>query len=186
MRRHGGDSPEGRGCELTCVVEVSRPLVVVGELGEHGLGHELLGLVVQVEVQVVPQQQVQQHRLPVGVVPQGRRAQAGVQEAGGRGQSCDRLSEGVMSSGEEKGVYIPADDVELVLELVHSGVVIVTLGGDQVESAAVLGDDLLQQVVRHFLSLKHKRHRQHVTERPHEHDVANIQLAACRGNSHSV
>lgn len=62
-------------------------------------------------------------------------------------------------------MYVPADDVELVLELVHSGVVIVALGGDQVESAAVLGDDLLQQVVRHFLRLKHKRHRQHTTER---------------------
>lgn len=80
---------------LTCVVEVSGPLVVVGELGEHGFGHELLGLVVQVEVQVVPQQQVEQHGLTVGVVPQRRRAQPGVQEA----ERSDRQTEPLMTHG---------------------------------------------------------------------------------------
>lgn len=35
---------------LTCVVEVPRPLVVVGLLREHGLGHQLLRLVVQAVV----------------------------------------------------------------------------------------------------------------------------------------
>ena len=53
---------------LTGVVEVSGPLVVVGQLGEHRLGHQLLGLVVEVELEVVPQQKVEKHGLPVCVV----------------------------------------------------------------------------------------------------------------------
>lgn len=78
-------SPHILPCPLTGVVEISGPLIVVSQLGEHRLGDELLGLVVQVELQVVPQQQVQQDRLPVGVVTQRGRTQTGVEEAGGRG-----------------------------------------------------------------------------------------------------
>lgn len=65
---------------LTCVVQVPRPLVVVGLLGEHGLGHQLLRLVVQVIVQVVSQQEVQQGGLPVGIVPEGGRPEPSMQE----------------------------------------------------------------------------------------------------------
>lgn len=60
---------------------------------------------------------------------------------------------------------VPAYGVELVEELIHSGVVIITLSSHQIQSSAVLGADLLQQVVRHFLSLKIKTHqlKQHST-----------------------
>ena len=68
---------------LTCVIKVPGPLVVVGELRKHGFGHQLLGLVVQVEVQVVPQQQVQEDGLTVGVVTQSRRTQTSVEETEG-------------------------------------------------------------------------------------------------------
>ena len=64
----------------TCVVEVAGPLVVVGQLGKDRLGHELLSLVVQVVLQVVPQQQVQKGGLAVGIMAQGRRPQTRVQE----------------------------------------------------------------------------------------------------------
>ncbi len=65
---------------LTCVVKVSSPLIVVGKLRKHRFGHQLLGLVVQVEVQVVPQQQVEKNRLTVSVMTQCRRAQTSVEE----------------------------------------------------------------------------------------------------------
>lgn len=68
---------------LTCVVQIPSPLVVVGLLGEHGLGDELLGLVVEVVVEVIPQEQVQERGLAVGVVAQRGRAEPGVQEAAG-------------------------------------------------------------------------------------------------------
>lgn len=35
---------------LTCIVEVPGPLIVVGLLGEHRLGHQLLSLVIQAVV----------------------------------------------------------------------------------------------------------------------------------------
>lgn len=44
------DLTQGSGPSLTCVVEVPGPLIVVGLLGEHGLGHQLLSLVVQAVV----------------------------------------------------------------------------------------------------------------------------------------
>ena len=52
---------------------------------------------------------------------------------------------------------VPAYGVKLLEELVHSGMIIITLSSDQIKSSAVLRADLLQQVVRHFLSLKHKK-----------------------------
>lgn len=69
---------------LTCVVEVPGPLIVVGLLGEHGLGHQFLGLVVQAVVQVVPQQQVEQSGLAVRIVPERGCPEPSVQEAARR------------------------------------------------------------------------------------------------------
>lgn len=51
---------------------------------------------------------------------------------------------------------VPAHGVELVEELVHAGVVIITLSSHQIQSSAVLRADLLQQVVRNLLSLEKK------------------------------
>lgn len=68
---------------LTCVVQVPSPLVVVGLLGEHRLGDELFSLVVEVVVEVIPQEQVQERGLAVGVVAQRGCAEPGVQEAAG-------------------------------------------------------------------------------------------------------
>lgn len=67
-------------CILTCVVQVTGPLVVVGQLRKHRFRHQFLGLIVQVEVQVVPQQQVQENGLTVGIVTQSRCAQTSVEE----------------------------------------------------------------------------------------------------------
>lgn len=69
---------------LTCVVEVPGPLIVVGLLREHGLGYQLLSLVVQAIVEVVPQQEVQQGGLPVCVMPKGGCPEPGMQEASRR------------------------------------------------------------------------------------------------------
>lgn len=82
----GSELPALPGTPLcpTCVIEVSSPLVVVGLLGEHGLGDELLRLVVEVVVEIVPQQQVEERGLPVRVVAQRGRPQPGVQEAAGQ------------------------------------------------------------------------------------------------------
>ena len=55
---------------LTCVIEVPSPLVVVGLLGKYGLGDEFFCLVVEVVVEIVPQQQVQEGGLPVRIVAQ--------------------------------------------------------------------------------------------------------------------
>lgn len=55
---------------LTCVIEVPSPLVVVGLLGKHGLGNELFCLVIEVVVEIVPQQQVQEGGLPVRIMAQ--------------------------------------------------------------------------------------------------------------------
>lgn len=66
---------------LTCVVQVSGPFVVVGQLWENRFRHQFLGLVIQVEVQIVPQQKVDKNSLAIGIVPQSRRTQAGVEEA---------------------------------------------------------------------------------------------------------
>lgn len=55
---------------LTCVIEVPSPLVVVGLLRKHRLGDELFRLVIEVVVEIVPQQQVQEGGLPVRVVAQ--------------------------------------------------------------------------------------------------------------------
>lgn len=51
------------------------------------------------------------------------------------------------------GGGVPADVVELVEELVDARVVVVALGSHQVQSPAVLGGHLLQQVVRDLLRL---------------------------------
>lgn len=71
---------------LTCVIEVPSPLVVVGLFGKHRLGDEFFGLVVEVVVEIVPQQQVQEGGLAVRVVAQRGRAEPGVQEAAGKGE----------------------------------------------------------------------------------------------------
>ena len=59
---------------------------------------------------------------------------------------------------------VPAHGVELVEELVHAGVVIVTLSSYQIQSSAVLRADLLQQVVRNLLSLEKKERLETETE----------------------
>lgn len=78
---------------LTCVVQVPSPLVVVGLLGEHRLGDEFFSLVVEVVVEVIPQEQVQERGLAVGVVAQRGRAEPGVQEAAGWDRESGRREE---------------------------------------------------------------------------------------------
>ena len=69
------------GClDLAQVEQVPCALVVVRVLREGGLTDELLCLLVQVVVYVVAQEQVQEHRLPFPVVPQGGGPQAPVEK----------------------------------------------------------------------------------------------------------
>ena len=51
------------GLDPSQVVVVPRPLVVAGLLGEGGLEDQSIRLVVQVVVEIVPQQTVDQHSL---------------------------------------------------------------------------------------------------------------------------
>lgn len=44
-------------------------------------------------------------------------------------------------------VCVPAHGVKLLEELIHSGMVIITLSSHQIQSSAVLRADLLEQVV---------------------------------------
>ena len=76
------------GLDPPQVVVVPCPLVVACLLREGGLEHQLVCLVVKVVVQVVPQQAVDQNRLALKVIPQGRSAEAGV-EGGSAG--CHQL-----------------------------------------------------------------------------------------------
>ena len=64
------------------------PLVVAGLLWEGGLEDQFVRLVVQVVVQVVPQQAVDQHRLALKVVSQGCSPQASVKSGSAR---CHQL-----------------------------------------------------------------------------------------------
>ena len=64
------------GLDPSQVVVVPRPLVVAGLLGEGGLEDQLVSLVVQVVVKVVPQQAVDQDSLAFEVVPQCCRTEA--------------------------------------------------------------------------------------------------------------
>lgn len=66
---------------LTCVIEVPGPLVVVSLLREHRLGHELLSLVIQAVMQVIPKQEVQKGSLTISIVPEGGCPEPGMQEA---------------------------------------------------------------------------------------------------------
>lgn len=145
---------------LTCVVQVPSPLVVVGLLGEHGFGDELLGLVVEVVVEVIPQEQVQERGLAVGVMAQCGRAEPGVQEAAGWDKESGKREEnrGIkFRDSSPTGPIPPPDHIEFVQEFVDAGVVIVTLGHHQVQGPAVLGADLLHQIIGHFLSLQEEK-----------------------------
>lgn len=150
----------GRSCQHhpacpTCVIEVPGPLVVVGLLREHGFRDEFLRLVVEVVVEIIPQQQVEERGLPVGVVAQRGRPQPGVKEAAAQGRERILGREGEEETqGEPTGPALPPDHVEFIQELVDTRVVVVTLGHHQVQGPAVLGTDLLHQVVRHLLSLQ--------------------------------
>ena len=73
------------GLDPSQVVVVPRPLVVAGLLGEGGLEDQLVSLVVQVVVQVVPQQAVDQNCLALKVVSQGCSSQASVKSGSARG-----------------------------------------------------------------------------------------------------
>ena len=59
------------GLDPSQVVVVPRPLVVAGLLGEGGLEDQLVSLVVQVVVKVVPQQAVDKNCLALKVIPEG-------------------------------------------------------------------------------------------------------------------
>ena len=75
------------GLDPAQVVEVARPLVVGRRLGEHRLGDQLVGLLVQVTVQVGSQKAVDKNSLTFVVVPQSGGSQSGVKNsAGGRGE----------------------------------------------------------------------------------------------------
>lgn len=145
---------------LTCVVQVPSPLVVVGLLGEHRFGDEFLSLVVEVVVEVIPQEQVQERGLAVGVVAQRGRAEPGVQEAAGWDKESGKREKkrGDQAQGRPPtGPIPPSDHVEFVEEFVDAGVVIVALGHHQVQGPAVLGADLLHQIIGHLLSLRDRK-----------------------------
>lgn len=123
-------------------------------------------------MQVVPQQQVQEDGLTVGVVTQSRRTQTSVEETEGSDthtHTQNKLNRFVVNEQVQTSLsgsrrcqvcverLVPAHGVELVEELVHAGVVIITLSSHQIQSSAVLRADLLQQVVRNLLSLEKKK-----------------------------
>ena len=54
----------------------------------------------------------------------------------------------------DAGPSPPPDHVEFIQEFVDAGVVVITFCHHQVKGPAVLGTDLLHQVVGHFLSLQ--------------------------------
>lgn len=139
---------------LTCVIEVPGPLVVVGLLGKHRLGDEFLCLVVEVVVEIIPQQQVEQRGLPVCIVAQRGCPQPGVQEAARKGESVQGGRERTQGEPGRAGLALPPDHIEFIQEFIDAGVVVITLGHHQVKGPAVLGADLLHQVIRHFLSLQ--------------------------------
>lgn len=70
------------GPDSSEVVEVSRELGVAGRLGEGRLGHELVGLVEQVVVEVVSEQEVDEGGLEVLVVAEGGRSVGSEQQSG--------------------------------------------------------------------------------------------------------
>lgn len=80
-RRRGHLPLQGGGPLLTCVVEVPGPLIVVSLLGEHRLGHQLLSLVIQAVMQVIPKQEVQKGSLSISIVPESGCPEPGMQEA---------------------------------------------------------------------------------------------------------
>lgn len=108
-------------------------------------------------MEVIPQEQVQERGLAVGVVAQRGRAEPGVQEAEGRDKESGRREENRGIKFRDKpptGAIPPPDHIQFVQEFIDAGVVIVTLGHHQVQGPAVLGADLLHQVIGHFLSLR--------------------------------
>lgn len=58
------------------------------------------------------------------------------------------------------GFALPPDHVEFIQEFVDAGVVIITFCHHQVKGPAVLGTDLLHQVIGHFLSLRERERDQ--------------------------
>lgn len=88
---------------ITSVVEVPSPLVVVGEFWKYGLGDKLLGLIIEVEVEVIPQQEVEENCLAVGVVTQRRRSQPRVQEADGSTRQIIAPADRRVKCGERRG-----------------------------------------------------------------------------------
>lgn len=98
-----------------------------------------------------------------GAWPGRRRRGAAWPCGAGRAGSC-RVGQGVSKEGGKQGDHIqgqppagpipPPDHIEFVQEFVDPGVVIVTLGHHQVQGPAVLGADLLHQVIGHLLSLQ--------------------------------
>ena len=65
--RHLAIEIEKKKTQRTEVVEKAGPLVVGGCIREGRLGYEFVGLLEEVAVQVVSQQQVHQHCLPLKV-----------------------------------------------------------------------------------------------------------------------
>merc|ERR1719410_1894475 len=101
------------------------PFAVAGLLREGGLQHQLVRLVVEVVVQVVPQQTVDQNGLSFEVIPE-------------RG-------------GPEPVVEDGPDLVQLADHLVSPGVIEVTLGSYLVQSSPVLTLQLLENLLGTFL-----------------------------------
>ena len=108
------------------VVVVPCPLVVASLLREGGLKHQLVRLVVQVVVEVVPQKAVDQNCLALKVIPQGGGAEAGMQRGAARRPQllltqllarhlmCPHVVEETLGRDEVQGSTI------LVLELRHN------------------------------------------------------------------
>lgn len=105
-------------------------------------------------MEIVPQQQVQEGGLAVSVVPQRGRPEPGVQEAAGKGGNVAGRRKAAALALWDAGPSLPPDHVEFVQELIDAGVVVITFCHHQVKGPAVLGADLLHQVIRHLLSLQ--------------------------------
>ena len=66
---------------LTCVIEESSPLIIRGSFRKADLGNEFGSLVIEIVMQVVPQEEVQEGGLTLKIRLQGACTEAGMKGA---------------------------------------------------------------------------------------------------------
>ena len=97
------------------------PLAVAGLLGEGALKHELVSLVVEIVVKIVPQQAVDQDSLTLEIISQCCSSQSGVQSS--------------------------SNGVQLLHNLKCAGEIEVTLGADLIQCSPVLSLQLVEDLL---------------------------------------